>query len=302
MMERAASQARHFFSLELLANHLVWCIAPCPTPGWARQVLGDGPTDPEAAVRELWALLAPILRLDRPDPVSEWMRHTQSLAARARVLNAWGLESLRFIGPGTDLEIGLLPRSRFACAEAVSAKGTRFIMNMPTEEVYVTPDSRRAQGHVRCTRPVKVMGVPVEEARFEFADGAVRHATARRGGEALQKYLDIDPYARRLGEVALVDASSPVARADRVFHSILLDENATCHIALGGGCPDTIEGGLEMSEEELRAMGCNMSLVHTDFMIGSEELSVTGTSPDGSRHEIIRRGRFVLPSPPGDRI
>lgn len=296
-MERAMAQARHFFSVEMLSNRLAWCIAPCPTPGWARQVLGAGPGGRGPEADELWPLLAPLLRLDAADPVAAWASHMAGLRARAAGLNRMKLDRLRFTGPGTDLEVGLLPLSRFACASGPSGSGNVFIMNMPTEEVYTTPDIRRASGTVRCTRPVRVMGVDVVEARFEFADGAVVRADAGRGADALRRYLDIDAQARRLGEVSLVDAASPVARAGRVFHSILIDENAACHVALGGGCPDAIEGGLTMSEKELAAMGCNTSLVHTDFMIGSDEVSVDGITADGDVRPVIRGGRFVPAGP-----
>jgi aminopeptidase len=293
-IERAESRARRFFSRQVIANRLVWCIAPCPTPKWAEKVLGVPSPDPAKAVGELWDILSPILRLDRQDPVAAWKDHSARLQDRSRALNALHIDRLHVVGPGTDLEIGLMPKSRFTGGSAVSAKGITFIPNLPTEEVFTTPDFRRAEGKVRCTRPVKVMGVPVEGLAFEFTGGEVKSFTAGRGREAVESFLGIDAEARRIGEVALVDAESPVSRSGRTFHSILFDENAACHFALGGGCPDALEGGEAMSEAELRAVGCNVSLVHTDFMMGSPEVSVFGLTAEGSRREIIREGAFLI--------
>jgi aminopeptidase len=291
-IQQAVSRRSHFFTLQVMANALPWCVAPAPTPGWARKVVGDGSPDP---VRDLWQLLVPILRLDRPAPAAAWAADAALLGGRARALNAMGLDALRFTGPGTDLTVGLMGRSRFLGGPAVTRAGTVFIPNLPTEEVFTTPDFRRTEGRLACTRPVEVMGIPVEGITMEFSAGAVTRFGARSGAEALERFLDMDPAARRLGEVALVDAASPVSRSGKVFHSILFDENAACHVALGAGYPDAVEGGSEAPEEELTAAGCNVSLVHTDFMIGSPEVSVTGLTADGGRRAIIRNGFFELP-------
>jgi aminopeptidase len=297
-MQQAASRKSHFFTQQLMANSLAWCVAPVPTRKWAEKVLGPaapGSPDPEEG---LWEILVPILRLDRDDPAAAWTENSALLGGRALALNRMGLVGLQFTGPGTDLTVGLMPRSRFIGGSAVTRKGVGFIPNIPTEEVFTTPDCRRTEGRLACTRPVEVMGVPVDGITLEFSDGSVTRFDARSGREALERFLEIDPEARRLGEVALVDASSPVALSGKVFHSILFDENAASHVALGAGYPDAVDGGEHMSEEELGRLGCNVSLVHTDFMIGGPEVSVSGIQADGGRREIIRKGAFFLPPRP----
>ena len=296
-MRQASSRAGHFFQQQVMTNRLTWCVAPAPTPRWARKVLGDaGGSDPAGMdpVEGLWKLFVPILRLDHSDPVAAWKEHSDHLRRRGRALNAMRLEALRFEGPGTDLTVGLMPRSRFIGGGAVSQTGITFIPNLPTEEVFTTPDARRTEGTLRCTRPVEVLGVPVEGITMEFREGLVRRCDAVRGRDALERYLTIDPNAGRAGEISLVDISSPVHRSGRVYHSILFDENAACHLALGNGYPDAIEGGEKLSEDELRALGCNVSLVHTDFMIGSPEVDVFGVTAGGRRTAILRDGSFVI--------
>ncbi len=292
-MQKAHSTVSQFFNLQVMANKLRWCVAPLPTLKWAEKVLGTSPTGSDP-IEALWKILIPTLRLDRDDPVAAWGAHGRTLGRRAETLNEMGIDRLHFLGPGTDLTIGLMPRSRFIGGSATSQKGIGFMPNLPTEEVFTTPDFRRTTGTVTCTRPVEVLGVPVDGVSFEFADGAVTGFKAREGGEALDKFLGMDPHARHLGEIALVDIDSPVNRAGVVFHSILFDENAACHIALGNGYPDAIVDGESLDEEELRRIGCNISLVHTDFMISSPAVSLFAVTRDGGRREIMRNGKLLF--------
>jgi aminopeptidase len=293
-MQRARSLVSQFFTLQVMANRLTWCVAPMPTLKWAEKVLGAGGPGGGDRVEELWKILIPTLRLDQEDPVAAWGKHARMLGGRADALNAMGIDRLHFVGPGTDFTIGLMPRSKFIGGSAKSQKGIGFIPNLPTEEVFTTPDFRRASGKVACTRPVEVLGAPVDGVSFEFADGSVTGFTARKGREALEKFLDMDPHARQLGEVALVDLDSPVNRAGVIFHSILFDENAACHMALGNGYPDAIVDGEKLNEDELRKLGCNISLVHTDFMISSPEVSLFGLAANGDRREIMRKGKLLV--------
>ncbi len=292
-MQRAQSAVSQFFTLQVMANKLTWCVAPMPTRKWAEKVLGPE-SDGRDRIEELWKILIPTLRLDRDDPVAAWSDHARMLRQRAEALNGMDIDRLHFVGPGTDLTVGLTPRSRFIGGSATSQKGTAFMPNLPTEEVFTTPDFRRTSGKVTCTRPVEVLGVPVDGMSFEFENGAVTSFSARKGREALEKFLGMDPHAKELGEISLVDEDSPVNRAGVVFHSILFDENAACHMALGNGYPEAIADAGGLDEEALRAIGCNISLVHTDFMISSPQVSLVGITRSGDRRELMRSGKLLI--------
>ncbi len=210
------------------------------------------------------------------------------------VLNALQIDSLHFQDEGTDLHIGLTPLSRWAGGPNSDEEGFNF-PNIPTEEVFTTPDRTRSHGHVRVTRPVEIRGTEVEGARLVFENGLLTDFSASRGAEALKAYFDTDPGARRLGEVALVGEDSPIAASSLIFHSILYDENASCHIALGSGYTFCMEGGDTMDTDEKKIQaGCNVSLVHRDFMIGSPTTRVSAVDAGGRETVIMEKGRFVL--------
>jgi len=266
-----------------------WNVAAVATDGWARQVLGPG-----AAAADLWKELVPILGLDEADPAASWQKRIDVMARRRDLLDGLKIDSLRFTGPGTDLTVGLMPRSRFRGGDEKAANGRTFAPNLPTEEVFTTPDWRRTEGTAACTRPVEVMGAEVEGARFTFREGRVTAFEAAKNRDLLEKYLAQDGQANALGEVALVDGSSRIFRSGLVFHNILFDENAACHIALGSGYPDAVEGGRDLGTDDLKALGCNVSQVHTDFMIGGPEVSVDAVTADGKTVRVIEKGRFQL--------
>jgi len=269
-----------------------WTITALPTPSWAAKVLGGEAN--EAKSEELWKLLIPIYRLDKPDPAEAWKKHSEALQKNCRKLNDLKLNHLHYKAPGTDLKIYLSGYSRWIGGSATTEDNRQFLPNIPTEEIFTTPDLRLTEGRVKTTRPVRVLERQVLGAWFEFEKGKVVRYGAYEGKDALDAYFSIDPKSRYLGEAALVDVSSPVYKSGKIFHSILFDENASSHIALGKGFPMAYSNSEGKSPEELDKLGCNNSLLHTDFMIGSEEFSVTGITEAGEKIPIINKGRFVI--------
>lgn len=291
---RATAEAMKPYQRRISSNEIAWLVAFMPTEKLAAKIMGmeAGP----AAVDALWEVLQPILRLDREDPAAFWVEHGKTLAARAATLNGMAIDGLRFSGPGTDLFVGLSPRSLWAGGPGATKDGTVFNPNIPTEEVFTSPDARRTEGRVRFTRPVLIptVGKIVEGGSLEFRAGELVGWDAERGKDALDTYFSIDSGARRLGEVALVDGSSPIYAAGRVFYNILFDENAACHIALGSAYPGCFRDSAGLDDAGLEALGGSVSAVHTDFMIGGPEVDVTALAVDGREIPVIRGGFFVV--------
>jgi len=286
-----AAHHRAFTPLSNLAMSFTipWCVVPYPTDAWARLVQAS----PDAMAEALWPELLKAMRIDGPSEEGP-RTHFDALAERARILDSLHLESLEFSGPGTALTIGLSSRSRWMGGTVTAPGGRSFTPNIPTEEVYTTPDFRRTEGHVACSRPVVVLDTIVEGAWLEFKGGVVVASGASRNAEVLDRNLAIDQGARRLGEVALVDCSSPIWTSGRLFRNILLDENAACHIALGHGIASTFEGAGRLDAEAREAAGYNDSSEHSDLMIGSDRVDVTGWMVGGGEVALIREGRFVI--------
>jgi aminopeptidase len=274
-------------SLRLNDGLCNWSIVAFPSEGWARTVFG------EPDVERLWDAVATAVRLDEPDPVTAWREHIARLGRRASALNERSFESLRYRGPGTDLTVGLLPQASWRAAVATS-RGIEHVANMPTEEVFTAPDARRVDGTVRSTYPLVLQGTIVRGLEVRFEDGRAVEVRADEGEALMREHAATDDGAARLGEIALVDADSRVGRTGIIFFDTLFDENAASHIALGMAIGDAINGAAGLSPEQRHEQGINHSSIHTDFMIGSRELTITGVTKDGEEIPILTEGDWVL--------
>ena len=290
---KAVAEARKPFRKAMQNGTIQWTIAFAPTEILAGKIMNMPPSS--EAVDRLWEVLTPILHLDDEDPSAAWIKSGENLKRRASVLNNLMVKEVYFKGHGTDLKIGLNQKAKWKGGSSVSEKGIEFSPNIPTEEVFTAPDFRETEGRVRITRPVFVpaIGKMIEGAWLEFSAGKVTDYGADKGKDVLDQYLAIDPAAAYLGELALVDSNSPIFKSGKTFYNILFDENASCHIALGSAYPGCYEGGSQMGVEELMANGINVSNLHTDFMIGSPDVDVTGITWDGGKIDIIIDGEFV---------
>jgi aminopeptidase len=268
---------------KMVSNRLVtWTIVPAPNAGWARQVFGTPDVD------ALWAAVEKAVRLDRPDPVTEWRAHIARLDSIAGALTERRFDSLRYRGPGTDFTVGLLPSSRWCCAKFETVYGQPHVPNLPTEEVFTSPDKRRAEGRLRSTRPLQVGGTLVTELELEFREGKIVEVDAKQGADVIRGQLAIDANAVHLGEVSLVNGSSEVGKLGLIFYNTLFDENATCHIAFGRGFAFCVDDAAD------RESGLNSSSAHTDFMVGGPEVEIDGLERGGTWVPIIRADEFQI--------
>ena len=263
-----------------------WCVVPWATVEWARVVHPD--LDDDAALAKLWEELVYVLRLDTDDAAAAWRERVGELHAVGLRLDAAKLDTLRFEGPGTDLTVGLLPTSHFAgdMPGSTTVDGVVFNPNLPTEEVFTTPDPTRTEGVVTATKPLDIDGTVVRGLRVRFEGGSVVQIDADEGAEALRARVAKDDGAARLGEVALVDREGRIGKTGTVFFNTLLDENAASHIALGNAYATPV------GEEDRDRI--NQSAIHIDFMIGSDDVSVTGRCRDGGEVQVLRNGTWQL--------
>ena len=263
-----------------------WTILPAVTPAWAQSLHPD--LAPELAQAQLWETIAHVLRLDEPDPVAAWQKRFAGLKRVRETLDELALDAVHFTGPGTDLMIGLLPGSRWHAAEQETAWGQIHHANLPTEEVFTTPDPQRTHGFVTATRPLLVPGAAmVRGLKVHFEAGRAVGLESESGGAVLEAMAARDDGAARLGEVALVDRESRVGQTGQVFNNILLDENAASHIALGNGYPFTLA-----DDDSKQRM--NTSSIHIDFMIGSDQVDVTGITRVGAERPLLRGGAWQI--------
>jgi aminopeptidase len=260
-----------------------WSIVPCPTPEWAQLVFPA--LAPEEAEAELDRHLIHILRLDEPDPIAAWRARGSTLVTNAAKLTERGFDALHYEGPGTDFTVGLLPGGRWLAAQFQTVEGIEHFANLPTEEVFTSPDPARLEGHVTASKPlVLIDGTVVENLRLRFEGGRIVDVQADTAQDVMRTIVARDEGAARLGEVALVDDEGRIGKLDTVYYDTLLDENAASHIAIGGGFPAADgDGPGRVNESE----------IHVDFMIGSRALRVTGITADGDRVPVLVDGKWA---------
>jgi aminopeptidase len=279
-------------ALEKIVNFDVnWNIIAYPSASWAKQVFpGD---EEDVAVAKLADAIFAASRVDKDLAVSAWQRHNASLRGRTEWLNGQRFSALHFSGPGTDLTVGLADGHEWEGGASIAKNGIVCNPNIPTEEVFTTPHARRVSGHVVSTKPLSYQGSLIDGISVKFEEGRIVEAKATRGEEVLNKVLDTDEGARRLGEVALVPHSSPISISGLLFLNTLFDENAACHIALGQCYSKCFVDGDKLTPERIAAQGGNKSLIHIDWMIGSDQIDVDGVHADGRRVPVFRRGEWA---------
>lgn len=288
---KAQSENSLGYSKYLMNDDANWCIVSLPVPSWAKKVFPD--VSEAEAVDKLWEQIFRATRVDQDDPVAAWAEHDRVLKLRADRLNKKQYKGLKYTGPGTDFYLGLVKDHIWSGGSAHCNLGFEFYPNMPTEEIFTMPDRNAAEGTIRASMPLNYAGALIENFSLTFKDGKVGDVSAEKGLEALKSMTTMDEGAGRLGEVALVPQRSPISESGILFYNTLFDENAASHLALGRAYAPTMKGGSEMNQEELLAHGCNYSLIHVDFMVGSDQMDIDGVNADGSTEPLMRGGNWV---------
>ena len=279
-------------ALELITRHEInWTIVAAATPAWAAAMFPE--LQPETALATLWEAIFRTSRVDNEDPVANWKAHDAGLQRRAAYMNEKRYSALQYRGPGTDFRLGLADDHVWMGGGTHAGNGLYCIPNMPTEEIFTTPHKDRADGTVRASKPLSYQGTMIEGIEVRFEAGRIVQANASRGLEVLERLISTDDGARRLGEVALVPHSSPIAASGLLFYNTLFDENAASHIALGQAYTSCLKDGDKLTPEELAAKGANDSLIHVDWMIGSGELDIDGITSTGAAEPVMRKGEWV---------
>ena len=270
-----------------------WCIIGAASPKWAQAVFPDLPE--QEALDRLWDAIFQTARVDSGDAVAAWEAHRQEFQKRIAWLNEQAFDALHYQNSlGTDLTVGLLPGGIWCGGGAATADGRWHFMNLPTEEVYTAPHRERTEGTVYSSMPLNFNGNLIDQFYLTFEKGRVVDFGAKQGEEVLRSILEMDEGAKYLGECALVPYDSPISNLRILFYNTLYDENASCHLAVGSGISEAIEGGMSKSREELLQVGINDSLTHVDFMFGTADLSITGIRPDGTRVPVFQNGNWAF--------
>ncbi len=278
---------------DAIDNKHQWCIAAVPGKAWAKKVHPE--LSKRAAVEQLWKDILYTARADGEDPIADWEEHNRDLKARSKYLNGLHLRELRYHSAnGTDFKVGLIPTAEFHAGRDKTMQGVVYDPNMPTEEVFTSPDRRTAEGIVYATKPLSYQGQLIENFSVRFEKGRAVEVKAEKGQDVLEQIISMDEGCHYLGECALVPKESPIHQSGLLFYNTLFDENAACHLALGFGFDECVKGFENMTKEELYEIGVNDAGNHTDFMIGSDDLSIDGVDEHGNVHPIFRNGTWAF--------
>ena len=278
---------------DAIDNKHQWCIAAVPGEAWAKKVHPE--LSKRATVEQLWKDILYTARADGEDPIADWEEHNRDLKARSKYLNDLHLRELRYHSAnGTDFKVGLIPTAEFHAGRDTTMQGVVYDPNMPTEEVFTSPDRRTAEGIVYATKPLSYQGQLIENFSVRFEKGRAVEVKAEKGQDVLEQIISMDEGCHYLGECALVPKESPIHQSGLLFYNTLFDENAACHLALGFGFDECVKGFENMTKEELYEIGVNDAGNHTDFMIGSDDLSIDGVDEHGNVHPIFRNGTWAF--------
>ena len=290
--QKASGKALENFRRAMQADQISWTVVAAAGQAWAEKVFPD--VDPEQAVDQLWEAIFNAVRLNTPDPVKAWEEHNSNLHKKVDILNSKHFHKLHYTAPGTDLIVELPKKHLWVGASSTNVDHIPFMANMPTEEVFSVPQKNGVNGYVSSTKPLSYSGNIIDNFKITFENGRIVKVEAEQGQEILEHLVATDEGSHYLGEVALVPHHSPISESNILFYNTLFDENASNHLAIGSGYAFNVEGGKNMSKEELAAAGVNSSLTHVDFMIGSAEMNIDGIHEDGTTEPIFRNGNWAI--------
>lgn len=275
------------------SNQISWLVAAAAGAEWAKLVFPHLSSSQDQ-VDALWDQIFKTTRVYEADPIAAWNQHEANLNVKADFLNQQQFDALHYRAPGVDFTIGLPLNHVWESAGSINQQGQEFIANMPTEEVFTAPDYRRADGIIKSSKPLSYNGVVIDEMTFTFKDGQIVDVKAKQGEETLRKLIEENEGARGLGEVALVPHSSPISQSNLTFYNTLFDENASNHLAIGSAYATSVQGGAQMTQDQLKEAGLNRSSVHVDFMIGNDKMDIDGITKDGQIIPIFRAGEWAF--------
>lgn len=290
--QKAAGKALKTYRRYIQSDKVSWTVIAAPSEAWADKVFPNEPK--ETRVSKLWEAIFKACRVDLADPIEAWKTHDTTLHEKVSYLNSKRYKKLHYLAPGTDLTIELPENHLWVGAGSVNEKGFEFMANMPTEEVFTVPVKTGVNGVVSSTKPLSYAGNIIDQFSITFENGRIVDVKAVEGEEILKRLVETDEGSHYLGEVALVPFNSPISQSNLLFLSTLFDENASNHLAIGSAYAFCIEGGKQMSSEELEANGLNESLTHVDFMIGSDQMDIDGITADGKSEPVFRKGDWAF--------